>query len=597
MQNRNAIAAALCSTIVLLGIGPASAGPAGGFTQLLVGRRAGADAGHLNAAAFSEGAVSVGEINQIRTHVMRVPSHRAARVAERLSRRAEVEFVEEDIALAPATMPNDPQIGWHVSKIDAPGAWINGLGEGVVIAVLDSGVDASHPDLAGKLVPGYNFYDGNTNTSDVYGHGTKVAGVAAAITDNALGVVGIGRESAIMPVRVTNTSGAGYISMIAQGLTWAADYGTRVMNVSFTGVEGSSTIRSAANYVAEAGGIVVAAAGNCGCDQGTADAETILSVGSTSSDDGPSGFSTRGPFVDVAAPGESIPTTTNGGGYGAVSGTSFASPIVAGVAALLMAHDPSLDASAIESILESTSLDLGSPGWDSGFGWGRIDAALAMAASDSESPVDTIAPQVTITSPGEGTLVSGTMIVTANANDDNAVTSVEFFVDAVLRGTDSSAPWSFAWDTAAESEGTHDLAAVAWDAAGNAGASGVIRVESANAVDADESPVIEIVTPEVNQNVKRTVQIVVSAADDVQVQSVEVRIDGSLLGSVLCASTECSPSFSWNTRREADGFSEIRAGVTDSGGHIVNSAPVTVTIGNGGGSGGSGRRVSRGSRR
>ncbi|HUE38705.1 MAG TPA: S8 family serine peptidase, partial [Candidatus Binatia bacterium] len=232
---------------------------------------------------------------------------------------------------------------WHLQKINAPSAWDVSTGDaGVVIAILDSGIDSTHPDLAAKIVAGYNAYDNNSDTSDVGGHGTMVAGSAGAISNNGIGVASVAWQNPLMPIRVTDTQGNGYASTIAKGLTWAADHGARVMNISFSGIAASSTITSAAQYVVGKGGIVVAASGNCGCADPTPENAYIISVSATNTDDTLASFSSTGSYVDVAAPGVSIQTTVQGGGYSSVSGTSFASPITAGVLALMMSVNPAL---------------------------------------------------------------------------------------------------------------------------------------------------------------------------------------------------------------------------------------------------------------
>src|SRR5690606_33513842 len=159
------------------------------------------------------------------------------------------EAVELDYAYEPEMTVNDTYFGsaWHLPKMGVTSAWDYASGTGPTIAILDSGVNASHPDLAGQMVPGWNFYNNNSDTSDVYGHGTKVAGAAAATGNNALGVVGVSFRSKIMPIRVTDTAGYGYSSAMASGIRWAADNGAKVANLSFRNVAGDSIVINAAN--------------------------------------------------------------------------------------------------------------------------------------------------------------------------------------------------------------------------------------------------------------------------------------------------------------------------------------------------------------
>ncbi|NIV27521.1 MAG: S8 family serine peptidase, partial [Gammaproteobacteria bacterium] len=131
---------------------------------------------------------------------------------------------------------------WHLEQIGTPGAWDSVQGDGIVIAILDTGVDASHPDLQGQLVPGWNFYNGDSDTSDIHGHGTSVAGTAAASSNNSLGVASVSFQSKIMPMRITDDNGYGYYSLISQAIISAADNGARVVNVSFHNVSLSSSV-------------------------------------------------------------------------------------------------------------------------------------------------------------------------------------------------------------------------------------------------------------------------------------------------------------------------------------------------------------------
>jgi subtilisin family serine protease len=188
---------------------------------------------------------------------------------EALAKNPHVKFAELDEAMRPELIPNDPYYGnaWHLPRIDAPSAWDASTGLGVTVAILDTGVDATHPDLIAALVPGWNTYDNNSNSSDVHGHGTAVAGTAAASGANAAGVAGVAWRARIMPVRVTDTAGYAYVSTLSSGITWAADHGARVANASFSVAAGSSTIATAAQYMRSKGGVVVVAAGNSGIQE------------------------------------------------------------------------------------------------------------------------------------------------------------------------------------------------------------------------------------------------------------------------------------------------------------------------------------------
>ena len=182
-----------------------------------------------------------------------------------------------------------------------------------MVAVLDSGVDPNHPDLQGQLVPGWNLYDNNSNTSDVYGHGTKVAGVIAAASNNAIGVTSLAWNTRIMPVRISLPNGSAYTSTIASGLTWAADHGARVANISYS-ISGQATVISAAQYLPGKGWLVCSSAGNDGSNLPTSSTDAIITVSATDSGDNIASWSSYGDVIDVAAPGDGIWTTLNGGG-------------------------------------------------------------------------------------------------------------------------------------------------------------------------------------------------------------------------------------------------------------------------------------------
>ena len=195
-------------------------------------------------------------------------------------------------------------------------------------------------------------------------------------------------------------------SDIASGLTWAADHGARVANVSYY-VTGSKTISTAAKYFQSKGGVVVAAAGNYGALETVPDDPYIITVGATDSQDVLFYYSNRGHNLDLVAPGNNT-TTLMGGLYSTGGGTSFASPVVAGVAALVLSVNPSLTPGQVTDILKQNADDLGDFGRDTTYGSGRVNAARAvLAALNRIGTADTVAPVVTITSPQMGQKVTG----------------------------------------------------------------------------------------------------------------------------------------------------------------------------------------------
>jgi thermitase len=436
--------------------------------ELLVGFHDHVATPQAEAVYHAEGAAKLSKLGRVNVH--RIQLHPAALRAleQRLRHLPEVKFVERNRRIPVALVPNDPAYGeqWHLARIRAPQAWdITPGSPGIVIGILDSGIDSSHPDLASKLLPGWNFYEGNANTGDVTGHGTRVAGVAAAISNNGIGVAGVAMQSLIMPLRVTDNGGTAYYSTVANALTWAVDHGVKVMNLSFDGIARSSVIREAAQYVRSRGGVVVAAAGNCSCFDATPPNTHVISVSSTDGADTISWFSSRGNHIDLAAPGENIRTTERGGGYSVVGGTSFSSPITAGVMALMMAANPSLTPSELEQLLKANADDLGSAGWDTSYGFGRLNASRAVTAAAGSSP-DITAPTVAITAPTGG-IVSGTVPVLVNAISSVGISRVELWVGSTLAATSSNAPWSLAWNSTGLANGSYSLVVRAYDAAGN----------------------------------------------------------------------------------------------------------------------------------
>ncbi len=465
---------------------PASAGETGFWAKgrILVETRAGLDDTELNKILSRHGGHSARRMHKTQVHVVTLPAGADERVAAELLRRdPQIKSAEIDKLLAPDQVGNDVYYAsaWHLFTIQAPSAWDTALGAGVTIAILDSGVDGAHPDLQGKLVPGWNFFDRNANTSDVYGHGTKVAGSAAAASNNATGVTGVAWYAKIMPVRISDTAGYAYYSTIAEGIYWAADNGAKVVNVSYA-VHGSASVQTAANYLKTKGGLLINSAGNSGALDATLANSAMISVSATAIGDVRASWSSFGDYVDVSAPGAGIWTTVRGGGYAAVSGTSFSSPITAGVVALMMSANPALKPSELENILKTTSVDLGAAGADREFGVGRINAAAAVQKARSlatTTTADVTAPQVAITAPGTGT-VNGIVAVNVGATDNIGVTKVELYAKGVLVATDLTPAYSFSWDTSKLADGAASLVAKAYDGAGNIANSTSLSVTIAN---------------------------------------------------------------------------------------------------------------------
>ncbi|KQW87274.1 peptidase S8 [Massilia sp. Root418] len=552
--------------------------------RILVEPRAGVTADQFEKLLKTHGG-KARKIGQGNTHIVDLPSNASeTAVVAQLKNRPEFKFVELDRRVKSSYAVNDPYAGgeWHLSTIGAAAAWDSAKGAGVTIAILDSGVDGSHPDLQGNLVAGYNIYGNNADTSDVCGHGTAVAGSAAARSDNGVGVAGVAGQARIMPVRIAYLDAVNgcyaYFSTVASGLTYAADNGARIANVSYGGVAGSAAVQSAAQYMKNKGGLVFVSAGNNSRDEGLAPTTTMIVVSATDGSDTKASWSSYGNFVSLAAPGAAIWTTSKGGAYQTWNGTSFAAPVAAGAAALLMSARPDLSGAQVESILFSTAKDLGTAGRDNLYGYGRINAAAAMqAALAAPAAPDTQAPSVAIAAPLGSSTVSGATAVSVSASDNKGVARVDLQVNGTVVASTDAAPYAFSWDSTGVANGMNNLVAVAYDAAGNRGNSSTVAVNVANAlppVAPDTTAPVVVITNPTDGRVNGNVTVTVNASDNSGAAGIRLAlyIDGSLKAS----GTGSSLAYSWNTKKEAAGTHTVQTRATDAAGN-TSTATVQVT--------------------
>jgi thermitase len=302
-----------------------------------------------------------------------------ARALGYLAHRAGVVAADYNYLREPFFMPNDPKLAnqWGLASTRFGGAWNDAKGAGANVAIVDSGVYSEHPDI-GRIVAQRDFVEGDAVADDDYGHGTHVTGIAGALTDNGKGVAGGCFECGLIIGKVMGFGGFTTDSRIVEGINWSVNQGADVVNLSLGGPADSSVLRRAVNRAHGQGAVLVAAAGNDGASgpRYPAAYSKVIAVSAISTEDRLASFSGRGRWVDLAAPGTDIISTSNSGGYDRQSGTSMAAPFVSGLAGLLASQGMSAD--SVRQGMQATAEDLGPAGQDPRYGHGRIDAANAV---------------------------------------------------------------------------------------------------------------------------------------------------------------------------------------------------------------------------
>lgn len=357
------------------------------FTGRMLVRLGPGDPGQRAAAAAFLDPWRLRAYPEIDEHLLQVPDGwDESTFAAMLGATGLFQYAQPDWRLAPQRTPNDPLYGsqWqHAAMHSALGwDWHTGAGD-VIVAVVDSGIELLHPDLQAALVSGYNSATDReqaqgANVNDTAGHGTAVAGCAGAIGDNGIGVAGVGWNLKLMPVRALGPLGIA-LSDALEGARWAVEHGAKVINSS-NGQVADPSVETTGAYVRQQGGLLFWAAGNDGGRFPRDEHPSVIVVGATDPQDRRASFSNYGPLLDLAAPGADIFTTmvTSGGGYLSFSGTSFATPMAAGVAAMIWSVNPWLAPEQVEARLYASCDDLGPPGEDDEFGHGRVNLARAM---------------------------------------------------------------------------------------------------------------------------------------------------------------------------------------------------------------------------
>ncbi len=326
-------------------------------------------------------------------YILEFTTSTAATVAlAQLASDPRVIWAESDRFAEYTYVPNDPLIQGQpwLETIDLHGAWNLTFGDAsVVVAVIDSGVSHDHPDLVGKVLPGFDVLNNHHEPIDEVGHGTAVAGIIAARGNDGIGIAGVAMNATILPVKVGSADGSP-ISAIVTGIIWAVDNGADIINLSLSSDLPSDALHEAVIYANDHGVPVVTAAGN-GPDAIAYPAawQETISVGASTSWGVLTGFSSRANRVDVIAPGAGILTTWSdpqeGDGWSSVSGTSFAAPVVAGTLALLLAIDPTLSVDDMRTLLTTSTIPVGGAEPEPGAGAGLIDAGATLRALLSRS--------------------------------------------------------------------------------------------------------------------------------------------------------------------------------------------------------------------
>ncbi len=399
-----------------------------------------------------------------------------AEEAERIADDSRVAFVEEDGVVEASIVQSGAT--WGLDRVDQRALPLSHSyrydqsGAGVNAYVIDTGLRATHTQFAGRVGGGFTAISDGRGTGDCNGHGTHVAGTIGGTT------YGVAKAVTLHAVRVLDCTGSGTISAVIAGVDWVTAHRVRpaVANMSLGG-SASSALDMAVTSSIAAGVTYAVAAGNANttaCNTSPARVTAALTVGATTSTDARASFSNFGTCLDVFAPGSGITSAWNTSDTAttALSGTSMATPHVTGAAALyLQMYRSASPAQVAQAILgQVTANVVGAAGTGS-------PNRLLYTLFPTAGPADVTVPSVAITAPASHSTLSGAVTVTASASDNSGmVTAVEFFVDGGLKATDKAAPFAFAWDTRTMPNGTHSVAAKAYDPTGNVGASAGVSV-------------------------------------------------------------------------------------------------------------------------
>ncbi|MEX2028117.1 MAG: S8 family serine peptidase [Candidatus Curtissbacteria bacterium] len=388
--------------------------------EILVGFRPGVPRAQIDNIHQRIRARAKKNIERVNTDVVELPEGVSVPEAIALYKTMpEVEYAEPNFLASAFISPNDPLYSsqWNLKKVLAEDAYDVSKGGFGLVAIVDTGVDSSHPDLSGLVVEGYNTIDENNNSGDDHGHGTHVAGIASAQTDNSTGIASISYQAKVLPVKVLNKDGFGTYADVSEGIVYSADQGSRIINLSLGGSSDSETLKRAVNYALGKGSLLVAAAGNNGNDSSVypASYKGVLAVSASDQNDNLASFSTYGNNVFVASPGVSITSSIPGGNYKQYSGTSMSAPHLAGLIAIALSAKPELSNSEVIDQIKNNAEKVGQytydqNGWNPYFGYGRISSGKTLTSLSPSSPSPSPSPTTTTSTTDSSRLPQQAMV-------------------------------------------------------------------------------------------------------------------------------------------------------------------------------------------
>lgn len=540
-----------------------------------------------------------------RTVVLDLSNERdLSRAIQDYQQSPDVEWAHPATVLSVQAVPNDPMYSslWGMTKVEAPAAWDLATGAGIVVAVVDTGIDATHADLAANLwtnpgeisgngidddangfvddVRGWNFVSNTNSPNDGHSHGTHVSGTVAAVGGNGVGVVGLARSAKIMVLKGLDDDGSGYDSDLAQCILYAADNGARVINMSWGGQGDSPLIEEALEYAHGLGVVLVAAAGNSSVDASQfipAKYADVIAVSAFNSADAIAPFSNFGSKIDVAAPGVSILSTVPGGYYSSYNGTSMAAPHVTGLAALLLSQKPALTNEQVRQTLRASADDVGPAGVDTQAGYGRINARRALQLS---SP-----PNLLVTAPIQFGVVGNNVDVMGSVDGGSFVSrQLQYGVGSSATaftsfGGSSSDPVTNGvlgtWNTTSLSEGLYSLRLLVSGSGGVSWTHTVspVRVDHTGPVFVSAVPASGITVPATDLTVRGRV------TDAYGIDRIDFLVDGIATDSKSPGepSTDFEAVFQWNAGMVAPGSHTLTLSARDTAGNAaVRTIPISV---------------------